>query len=62
MAFIVTLTHNGVKWPLLGTVWAYSMDRAQKFETADAARAQLAKAKMFMKAAQFKAAVVEQVD
>lgn len=59
--FIVTLTHNGQKWPLRGTVWAYSMDRAQKFETREAAQIGLDKAKQFMKARQYKAAVIEEL-
>lgn len=57
--FIVTLMHNGSKWPLRGTIWALSMERAQRFETREAAQAALLKAKPFMKAAQFKAAVIE---
>jgi hypothetical protein len=59
--FIVTVNHNGEKWPLRGTVWAYSMDRAQKFETREAAQAALDKAKPFMKAAIFKKAQIEEV-
>lgn len=59
--YIVTITHNGEKWPLRGTVWAYSMDRAQQFDTQEAAQAALLKAKPFMKAAMFKKAVVEAV-
>jgi hypothetical protein len=58
--FIVTLTHNGQIWPLRGTVWAFSMDRAQEFATREAAQAQLDKAKPFMKAAQYKAAVISE--
>jgi hypothetical protein len=60
--FIVTVEHNGTKWPLRGTNWAYSMDRAQLF--ADRAEAEFAlnKARPFMKAAMFKKARVEQVD
>jgi len=49
--FIVIVDHNGETWPLKGTVWAFSMDRAQKFETREAAQAQLDKAKKFMKPA-----------
>ena len=59
--FIVTLIHNGTKWPLRGTVWAFSMDRATRFETEEAARAALLNAKPFMKAAQFKAARIERL-
>jgi hypothetical protein len=31
MSYIVTVDHNGVTVPLRGTVWAFSMDRAQRF-------------------------------
>lgn len=60
--FIVTVKHNGEKWPLRGTVWAYSMDRAQKFDTRELAQAALTKAKQFMKVAIYKAAIIEEVD
>jgi len=59
--FIVTVENNGEKWPLKGTVWAFSMDRAQKFETQADATAALLKAKQFMKAAIFKKAKIEEV-
>ena len=59
--YIVTLIHNGEKWPLRRTTWAFSMDRAQQFETKDAAQKQLDKAKKFMKAAQYKAARIEEI-
>ena len=59
--FIVTLDHNGERWPLRGTCWAFSMDRAQSFETREAAQAQLDKAKQFMSAKQYKAAVIEEI-
>ena len=59
--FIVTLMHNGQKWPLRGTVWAFHMDRATHYETHEAAQAALDKAKKFMKAAQYKAAKIEQI-
>lgn len=61
MTFIVTLIYNGQKLPLRGTTWAYSMDRAQQFATWEDANAALLKAKKFMKAAQFKAAKIEEV-
>ncbi len=62
MAFIVT-TKNGAgeDVPLRGTVWAFSMDRAQKFETREAAQAALDKAKKFMKAKTYKAAEIKEV-
>ena len=59
--YIVTLIHNGEKWPLRRTTWAFSMDRAQQFETQAAAQAQLDKAKKFMPVKQYKAAVIEEV-
>jgi len=57
--FIVTVTNNGIKWPLRGTIWAFDMSRAQVFETREAAQAALAKARPFMKAAIYKRAVIE---
>jgi hypothetical protein len=62
MAFIVTVTNNGTKWPLRGTVWAFDMERAQKFATQEEAQAALNKAKPFMKAAIFKKAIIEPID
>jgi hypothetical protein len=59
--FIVTVTNNGIKWPLRGTVWAYDMSRAQLFETQENAEFALKKARPFMKAAIFKKARIEQV-
>lgn len=61
MAYIVTLTHNGQEWPLRGTVWAFSMDRAQRFETREAAQAALDNAKPFMKVKQYKSAQIKEV-
>lgn len=62
MAFIVTVEHNGEKWPLRGTAWAYSMDRAQSFPTRETAQAALDKAKKFMKPAIYRKARIEQID
>lgn len=59
--FIVTLTHNGQKFPLRATVWAMSMERAQQYATREEAQAALDRAKKFMKAAQYKAAKIEEV-
>lgn len=56
--FIVTITNNGQTYYLRSTIWAFAADRAQRFETEAAARAQLEKARKFMKAAQFKQAVI----
>ena len=61
--FIVT-TKNGIgeKVPLRGTIWAFSMDRAQRFDTREAAQAQLDRAKQFMKAKVYKSAVIEEIN
>jgi hypothetical protein len=59
--FIVTVVHNGLKVPLRGTVWAFSMERAQKFETRELAQAALDRAQRFMKASVYKKAVIEEV-
>ena len=59
--FIVTLIHNGKKYPLRRTVWAFDMDRATTHATREEATAALGKAKMFMTAAQFRAAQIEEV-
>jgi len=61
MTFIVTVTHNGNEVPLKGTVWAFSMDRAQHFATREEAQAALNKAKPFMKVSIFKKAVIKEV-
>lgn len=60
--FIVTVMHNGEKWPLRGTVWAFSMDRAQHFDTREAAQAALEKARKFMKVAIYKKATIETIE
>lgn len=62
MSFIVTVNHNGETWPLRGPVWAFSMDRAQRFSTREEAQAALDKAKKFMKVAIYKKARIEQID
>ena len=62
MAYIVTVVHNGVEVPLRGTVWAYSMDRAQRFETRDQATNALHNAKQFMRASVFKKAQIKEVE
>jgi hypothetical protein len=62
MAYIVIVNHNGETWPLRGTVWAFSMERAQKFANRELAQLQLEKAKPFMKSAIYKKAqIVEEV-
>lgn len=61
--FIVT-TKNGAgeKVPLRGTIWAFEMSRAQKFETREAAQAALDKARKFMKARTYKNSNIEEVE
>lgn len=63
MSFIVT-TKNGLgeKVPLRGTVWAFSMDRATRHETREAAQAALDKAKKFMKASAYKKSIIEEIE
>lgn len=63
MTYIVT-TKNAAneRVPLRGTIWAFTMDRAQHFETREAAQAALDKARKFMKAATYKNARIEQID
>lgn len=61
MAYIVTVVHNGNEVPLRGTVWAFSMDRAQQFATREEAQAALDKAKQFMKAAVYKKATIKEI-
>jgi len=61
MTFIVTVTHNGNEVPLRGTVWAFSMDRAQVFTTREEAQAMLDRAKKFMKVSIYKKAVIKEV-
>lgn len=60
--FIVTVKNGaGEDVPLRGTVWAFSMDRAQKFDSREAAQAALDRAKQFMKARTYKAAVITEI-
>lgn len=59
--FMVITEHNGEKWPLRGTNWAYSMDRAELFKTRELAQAALEKAKQFMKPAIYKKARIVEV-
>lgn len=60
MTYVVSLTHLGNTFHLRRTIWTADLDRADRFETREAAQASLAKAKPFMKAAQFKAARIEE--
>jgi hypothetical protein len=57
--YIVTTMHKGAKFWLRSTTWSFSEDRAQVFETPEAALAQLEKSRKFNAAAAFKNAVVE---
>ena len=59
--FHVTLALNGMKFYLRSTVWTADEARATSFETEDAAKAGLLKAKQFMKAKDYKAAVITPV-
>jgi len=61
MSYIVTVMYGGQKWPLRGTTWAFSMDRATHHETREEAQAALEKARQFMKPATYRAALVEEV-
>ena len=61
MFVVVVNSANGLV-PLRGTIWALDMDRAQKFETEELAKAALLKAKKFMTAATFKAAKIIKVE
>ncbi len=59
--FVVTLRHNGNLFFLRSTVWTSEQSRATTFATQAEADAGRAKAKQFMKAAQFKAAKIEEL-
>jgi hypothetical protein len=60
--FIVTVTHNGQKWPLRGTIIAFDMERAQKFATREAAQMAIEKARKFHKASVMKTAKIEAIE
>jgi hypothetical protein len=58
--YLVTVEHNGETLPLRGTIWEFSMERAQHFASEAAAQAALDKAKKFMRPAlRRKARIVE---
>lgn len=62
MAFIVTTPNKaGQPVPLRGTIWAFSMERAEKFETRELAQEALDKAKQFMPAKVYRAASIVEV-
>lgn len=50
---VVTPNAIGELIALRGSVWAFSLERAQEFETREAAQAQLDKAKKFMRASTY---------
>ena len=59
--YVVTLNHKGNTFWLRSTIWTADQTRAQQFESEEAARTQLAKAKKFMRVAQFNAAQIREV-
>jgi hypothetical protein len=59
--FQVTVMNAGSKFWLGGTVWRFAADRATTHETVEAAKAALVKAKPFMAAKVYRAAVIEPV-
>ena len=61
MCIVTTKNAVGEKVPLKGTVWTFSMDRAEKFNTREDAQAALDKAKKFMKASVYKSAIIEEI-
>ncbi len=60
--FIVTTPNlAGQPVPLRGTIWAFSMDRAEKFDTRELAQAALDKAAKFSKKSTIKRATITEV-
>jgi hypothetical protein len=62
MAFIVKTTHKGCPFWLKRTTWAFAEERAQRFETRDAAQSALDRSKQFNAFAAYKAATIEEVE
>lgn len=58
---IVRTVNDGQPFYLRGTTWSFHLDRAQQFETTEAARAALERAKPFMKSRAYKAAYLETI-
>lgn len=56
--YVVRYVSNEFNYFLRGTVWAGSLERAFRFETAEAAQAALDKARPFTKAKAWKQAVI----
>ena len=52
--FIVTVTNQGQQFWLRGTTWAFHADRVNQFQSEQAARDALEKARKFMKPSLFK--------
>lgn len=52
----VSVTNNGINFFLKGTTWAFSIERADIFETRELAHAALQVARQFMNAKLFKQA------
>lgn len=50
MATVVTVVNEGTRFWLKGTTFAFSLDRAQRFDSVEAARAAIEKARKFNKA------------
>jgi len=50
MEYIVTVENQGQRFWLRGTTWAFSVDRANRFPSEDAAKAAAVKAEKFMHA------------
>jgi hypothetical protein len=44
---VVTVVNNGVRFWLKGTTWAFSLDRADKFDSTEKAFAAIERAKKF---------------
>jgi hypothetical protein len=56
--FVVRIDNAGGSYWLRGTTWAFSIDRADRFESEDTARAAFAKAAKFTKPAMRKLAKI----
>jgi len=63
MRYIVTTpnTTGTARLPLRGTIWAFSMDRAEIFDTRELAQAALDRAAAFSKKRTIKAATIDEV-
>jgi len=47
MATVVTVVNKGVRFWLKATTWSFSLDRADRFETVELARAAIVRASRF---------------